>query len=403
MALRLRTWIGATLVLCVVVALNHLPPDRARRAWGGEPVRAPLPEARRFQEVADEVVRTRGHLRRLRLADTVVAHARQRADEGWSVEVLGADSMPEGPRDALEAAFLRDLATLPHPRPTGVVLGAWVVPPGLGSDPGPWDPAVQRPRTGRDILLATRDGTDYCVGVAQGPISPRSVAEAFTDPEPAGTRRRDTLGICWWVGAYGFPGPGIAPWLADGAALFGNERVGSPRPAAAVWTFGWWGGAGVRRGPFGLGLHEIPLDGCLAGRTDACARLFAEPALLGVARRDRLNALDQEVRGAPTTHWISWSRFSWLGAWGWMLADLHGEFGGERFRAFWTSPADPEAAFQEAFGVQAGAWVGAWMTHRSGHVPPGPLPRSRALVWVLAVVGAAAALSVAVARRRQAE
>jgi hypothetical protein len=401
MALRLRTWTGVTVALCALVAADNLPPDDTVRFWRPQPTRHPLPEAQRFRALADEAARVRGLYRRLRLADTVVAHAVHRVGEGWSVEVRAGEATSDSIRDVLEHRFLREAATLPEPRPDGVVLGAWVVPFGLGSDAGTWDPAVQHQRSGREILLTARDGAGYCIGVEPG--SARFADRAFTEPDPYGGRRSNVLGACWWVGAFGFPGPGIARWLAEGAALFGNESPATPRPAAAAWSYwGRWGLSKRRKGLFGQGLQAIEVDGCLAGRTEVCARLFREPTLLGFAARSRRAAAAEEARLHPGTLWIMWRDFSWLGTWGWMLADLHRDFGEQRFQAFWVSRADPETAFREAFGVPAGTWMASWMIRQSGHVPPGPLPSGRALLWALAVLGAAAAVSLGLAARRRA-
>lgn len=401
MALRLRTWIGVTVALCALVAADNLPPEGTVRFWRPQPTRAPLPEAQRFHALADEAARVRGLYRRLGLADTVVAHARHRIGEGWSVEVRAGDAISDSIRDVLEDRFLREAATLPDARPDGVVLGAWVVPFGLGGDVGPWDPVVQRQRPGREILLTAREGAGYCIGV--NPASARFADRAFTDRDPWGDRRSNVLGACWWVGAFGFPGPGIARWLGEGAALFGNESPSTPRPTAAAWSYwGRWGFSRQRRGLFGMGMESIPVDGCLAGRTDACALLFREPTLLGFAPGPRSADAADEALLQPGTVWIRWPEFSWMGGWGWMLADLHRDFGGDRFQAFWVSRADPDAAFQEAFGVPVGTWMASWMIRHSGHVPPGPLPRTRALLWALAVLGAAIAVSLGVAARRRA-
>lgn len=403
MALRLRTWIGVTVALCALVAADNLPPDGTARYWRPNPTRTPLPEAQRFNALADEAARVRGLYRHLRLADTVVAHARHRIGDGWSVEVWSRNVVPDSIRDVLEHRFLRDAATLPDTRPDGVVLGAWVVPAGLASDAGPWDPAVQRQRPGRSILLTQREGASYCIGVDTAPLASRSADLAFSDRDPWGARRGNVLGACWWVGAFGFPGPGIARWLGEGAALFGNESVSAPRPNAAAWSFwGRWGFSRKRRGFFGLGMESIPVDGCLAGRTEACARLFREPTLVGFAPGPRHANMAEAALLHPGTVWIRWPEFSWLGAWSWMFADLHREFGRERFHAFWTSPTDPETAFQQAFGVPVGTWMASWMIRQSGHVPPGPRPRGRALLWALAVLGAATAVSLGVAARRRA-
>lgn len=403
MALRLRTWIGVTVALCALVAADNLPPDGTARYWRPNPTRPLLPEAQRFNALANEAVRVRGLYRRLRLADTVVAHARHRVGEGWSVELWSRSVVPDSIREVLESRFLREAATLPDPRPDGVVLGAWVVPADLASDAGPWDPVVQRQTAGREILLTEREGAAYCIGVNTAPGPIRYVEVAFFDRDPWGGRRGNVLGACWWVGAFGFPGPGIARWLGAGAALFGNESPSTPRPAAAAWSYwGRWGFSRQRRGLFGQGLQAIEVDGCLAGHTEACARLFREPTLLGFAPRPgRANAEDEALLH-PGTVWIRWPEFSWLGSWSWMLADLHRDFGGERFQAFWVSRADPETAFREAFGVPVGTWMASWIIRQSGHVPPGPRPRGRALLWALAVLGAATAVSLGVAARRRA-
>jgi hypothetical protein len=71
---------------------------------------------------------------------------------------------------------------------------------------------------------------------------------------------------------------------------------------------------------------------------------------------------------------------------GYMIADLEAEFGSEAFGKFWTSDESAAAAFEDAFGVDAGTWTLSWATSVRGIDPPGPgLPRSASSGSMLAV------------------
>lgn len=400
MALRLRIWLAAVAAACALVALSALPPSSfgtsGRAAAGAE-----LPEDVRFRALADEAARTRALLRRVRLMDSVFTRTLVQGERGWGVTVLGAVG-PTGPRVAapLEADFRREVETLPAPPTEPVVLGSWIFPAGRGEPTGSSDPEPDLPRAERAILLARHDGVSHCIGIDGGPTGSVGPADwAFSDPDPDGHRRRNMLGLCWWVGALGHPGPEIERWLAAGAALFANESPARPRPPASGWSY--WG-AQRRRGPFGLGWQPSPLDACMAGRAEACAQMFRKPTVVGFAQGRTRPGESEAAAVHPGVHWIWWPRFSWMGSWNWLLADLHRDFGHDKVRAFWTSDAQPEEAFLAAFGIPAGDWLASWMRRQTTHVPPGPLPRTRALVWVLAAMGAAATLAVAFASGRRA-
>jgi hypothetical protein len=108
----------------------------------------------------------------------------------------------------------------------------------------------------------------------------------------------------------------------------------------------------------------------MAGRVDGCGKLLSEPEDPGFwPGRDpyeyvRDNSPLSAVHRA--TALVNAGRDAHV------VAELHAEFGAERFRVFWNHPGSFEEAFADAFGVSHGAWN----LKRVGKIlpitPPGP-------------------------------
>lgn len=225
------------------------------------------------------------------------------------------------------------------------------------------------------------------------------VMRARTLRRMAGVRwAEEELGTCVYYATFGPPGPEVERWLF---------RRGLDVAAAADWwepampsrgdslDVAWWR-SGLLAVVFRREWRHFGSTGliaCRAGRTARCA-----PALLdfegGPPRRvtpDR-----GVVLGA-----MEWWSFRTTGDGRGALRELVREFGPERFRRFWASPAPPEAAFAKTFGLPFAAWVERWARRTYGRTVVGPSLRwGGVAVWLL-LSGAAIGLAVQVARRRQ--
>jgi hypothetical protein len=130
---------------------------------------------------------------------------------------------------------------------------------------------------------------------------------------------------------------------------------------------------------------------CLNGRTDRCADLFAHPM---EPFGQWPGFWESDIPGV-TAVW--WSRVAG-GPEGWLLSDLLGGAGPERFARFWRSSLPLDSAFVDAFGTSPGAWTRHWAEARLGPAPYPPWPAARdvlltvAAALVLAAAGGAARL-----------
>jgi len=69
-----------------------------------------------------------------------------------------------------------------------------------------------------------------------------------------------------------------------------------------------------------------------------------------------------------------------------LLADLEGEFGPDRFQAFWASSGEVTAAFEQVFGVPIEDWLVGWAQAHWGKPDVGPIvPIKAGLLTFLAL------------------
>lgn len=405
MALGLRSWVALFAGAGALVALWLLPPEsasRRRAASGATPESA---EARRLER---ELARANNVLARRRWLDSLTAEVDRAAAAGLPAALGLPEAVSDDDRAALSRALAEEIRRLGVSQ-AQVRLGVFMVDATAGSHPHLIDYPQMALAQGTEYYLIG-DGSDaYCLVVE--PLSRRLDLhlEALQRTDRGPTGGTSMLGPCAYHAIYGSPGDGIDAWLRAGA--YGLAEIRAPDPDSLPL-------AGLaRRGVLGirgylpvygaedgevLGLRGIParslilsplLEGCLAGRRSACGR--AASVSRRALRGARQTGADPEL---PRVHVRS--PFGILGSLSNFLADLEQEFGREAFAQFWTSPLDLDEAFAGAFGVPIEEWVYGWAIARFGREPLGPTLGFRAVWLSLLTLGALAALSVHMARRR---
>lgn len=386
MALGMKAWLGVTATACALAAVTLLPLEPYAGGPEGAP---PTHEGIRSSALLRDVVRSRQLLRRMRVTDTLSSLLSARAGQEVAVEVL-AGEVGEAAWERFREGVAAEVRAIPGRR-SDIALGVFVVPGSWGDHPDTGDlPEVYS--TWPEYYLREAGGRASCwvVKNTRGAPSNRSLVpnewEPFVEPS-----RRNTLGPCWWVAVLGPPSAATARWLANGAFTFAMEPPG--RDALSGMD-----AYQRRRSLFGLsflwftsGRLGLIVDGCLAGRAESCAELFAGP---GRGREPSAALTGLGYLGGSRTYASAFERSRRL------FADLEEEFGRDRLRAFWTADADPPTAFREAFGVEAGAWMAGWVRRGQAHVPPGPLPTASGLLGSLVVLALGAGLAVLAGRRR---
>lgn len=256
---------------------------------------------------------------------------------------------------------------------------------------------------------------------------------------PARSRPRGTLGIfkseldralapCALYAAFGPPGPTLAAWLAGtryapaGSVdwITGRRQDEMVQGPFAMWSNGGAPGRRIVALASMLGLDDIasilvpPYEfgaaglQCLNGDPEACRTSVLFPDVMRWGDRDIPRDLTPpsflmrpdsatlaSVRPPASTY----------------LAEMIGDFGRARFRAFWASALPMDSAFARAFGEPLGEWTARWARrawlstfdaqYRSADVTLGVTLRP--IAPLLATLWSAVALAVAslVAYRRR--
>lgn len=189
-------------------------------------------------------------------------------------------------------------------------------------------------------LLPEASGDGRCLVLVQ-----LSQHAAVTDTERL-------LGPCGFWAVFGPPGRGVRAWLG---------RTGFVLARAANWQ------TADTTMPVTSWQHLSPDGGaCLTSGGQACLDAIGlrrdTVGLRAKARRYRGSA----VAIAPAPDEIDMVSLGEREAH--FLADMVRDLGNERFRAFWTSDADPEQAFADAAGRSLSEWTRAWLSRST--TPP---------------------------------
>lgn len=352
MALGMRHWLGLVGLGFVLAAIWALPPSVVELVGPPQRTREALRHSALLRDLSD----SHATLKRIRWMDSLSARIVASAEE--QPVVLAPATV-----DPAQLAELRDLmAARAHDlerRDPQIVLGYVFQPLDHGGDP-----SIRTDERGRiETYVGRRDGIDYClrIDVTRGPaLSVRRALEDLRDR----SRAAPTLGTCRLYAKYGLPGEPVRRWLEHGATAYARRDVAQTASEPATPWFG-------RRYIFGSYLFgragSLTVDQCLAGREDACAAIFLDPGLAELSiTRDR----EQARRAAALSVRDDARILSGEGMF--LLSDLERAFGPEAFARFWTSDADVESAFRDAFGVEVGAWMLSWADATLGVDLPGP-------------------------------
>jgi hypothetical protein len=363
---------------CALLAAAYLPPAaRATR----EPY---VPTA--WTRAASELRQARNGLLVLEYRDSLLAALRRQPDSPLVAHVYAAGSFS----DSATAVLRRRLGMLaagaaPGGRRTGVAV---IVnrPPGTSAGPHALPPVNEVIDQVINYIPPAVAGNDLCLTVASVTLHPRVAAPLTAWARFMARHDQDLLGPCWYVRAFGAPGPAVAAWIGHGAAAYAGRYSGDaprrPRRAPALWLRYALGMEGQAPEPYniwmpyeGLSLAEAS---CLNGRTARCADLFLQPLGPGGGRPWFWQS------DVPEVVTLRWSRPP--GPEGWLLSDLLGTEGPERFARFWRSSLPIDSAFADAFGTSPGDWTRRWAEARLGPPPYPPWPAGGDVLLTLAAV-----------------
>jgi hypothetical protein len=392
MALRLRHWIGLTLAGCALVALRLVPPSEMELpVW-----EAPPQDVVYEQALIADVKLANARLQRIRVAARVIPATL--AHEGpLAFGVPDSANAKEAERLRVDAVAEAEAALRGG---ADVALGLFYVDWREGS----YTSGLHRLWFDAEYYFGERDGRAYCVVVI--PVA------QFQRDGPlrlSGVRNyQGRIGACQAVARYGLPGEAVRGWLERGGAGMASTLTASDRSPFAFSAV--LGRRFERRGPLGLGVlglgpqrsgtRTLAYQQCFAGVREGCARLLLEPGteasswyfsgsgnvadLLGTTP---LSAVLEMTPLEPADFHV--------------LADLAAEFGEAQVRRWWTADGPTEAAFREAFGVDAGAWYAARVAKLVKVAEPGPGVALSGLLGAVLFVALGSLVGSAWAHRRR--
>jgi hypothetical protein len=179
------------------------------------------------------------------------------------------------------------------------------------------------------------------------------------------------LGVCWFYGMLGPPGPGVESWLlaTNGAPAYEpwvSHAPGEDGPDADLLSqanLSLMSFVDFQATRQYLGTLEE--TACAGGRLAYCDSVWSAGGRYSFPGRwTRISGRHLTVRTAPLGSW--WSEVSHQ-----FLADLFLQYGAERFTRFWRSDAPVDSAFVAAFGGSRAAVMSAWLnTKRRVRVGP---------------------------------
>jgi hypothetical protein len=163
-----------------------------------------------------------------------------------------------------------------------------------------------------------------------------------------------------------------------------------------------------RRGPLGLpvvgrrwGSRTLALEQCFAGIREGCARLLLEPGSQVYMEYYYYGGNDASDLVGTTPLSAALGMTVLQPADFHVLADLTAEFGEARVRRWWTADGPMDAAFREAFGVDAGAWYAARVARLVKIAEPGPGVEPNGLLGALLFLALGSLVGSAWAHRRR--
>ncbi len=410
MAFGMKQWIGLTVAGLAFVAFRYLPPE----AMTPRPAEFKPHEVIRAEQLNDELNRSIDVLKRLRWSDSlsaiVAAPSADVISIGYPRGITSAAREAEREQGTFRDVPVVDVTDPAKARFAEMFASSWdrldrradmnfgyfFVAARSGA------PEADRIRTpyGTETYAGERDGQAYCMTIdlvnslSDGQIS-RAVGQWSRDGNWV---EGNAFSYCGPFLRHGLPGGQVMQWLRDGGlgfAAVGEGGMDREGPTAVQRRRMYFGLAGSLFG--GWRDPAIEVDQCLTGRPDGCLAVVTEAALMRPMEGASFLVANSPVTSAGQSSWASP-----FGPWDdYLLRDLELEFGSDAFHRFWVSEQSVPEAFEEAFGMDMGAWVVSWVDTHLGLSPAGPvLTRTAALGGILAVSLFAALTGAWVQRRR---
>ena len=396
MAIGLKTWFGAVVVGCTVVAVAYLPVVSNVREYGG---RGPMvgldsfyvdPEANpRYRALAVEhreaeasLASARSYLRIMELRDSlqrVVANSDLAGSSGPIV--LSVDDSPPWVI-AVVRSLVAGTKSLPRGSPEVpaviAVEARTVDSASIWSGSSRWwsrwfDLSYLMPHTPDEACLSV-------VSVDVGEQDHRLDLENYL-PRLLNRTSISLLGPCAYYMTFGHPGAHVRRWLEGGE--YSHARVpgwAAERPQlarSARYPLGDLNGrVDIMRS------YRLPVIACAAGEATSCLEGVYAPSL------PYWSSYSRDIERPPGV--VRSDRYRY---WGYplgprqqsFLSDLLIDMGPERFGRFWTSSSELEVAFADAFGMAIEDWTMQWARSQIGVPRRGPSAPTGSVVLSLIV------------------
>ncbi len=383
MALKMRHWVLMALAGCGLIAAAYLPPSKdlgiRRTGPRGTPEEWVLNGIRlelRIQQELLALYTARGQILEevSRLSpqssgEPTLLFLDEDLPDTWQTAMRGAVQIEWEAIQPVGAEFRFVLA---------VVVDTNLRVPGVASSA-----RIRR----RHMLPPATDG-HTCLAVV--PLAPAGLERDDRVPptyQPAYQNeylgRNEYLGPCAWYLAFGAPGPKIEQWFLSHGYLFAyDSRWTGPESTRQPENIGW-----------AASLQEA---GCAHGRRKACLTVMLDSlTVLDATQRRR----DLGQLGVTVESGLGGARVS--RATGSLLADLVRLKGRDRFREFWTSDLDVEAAFAEAMGEPLENWTADWATRHLEFQKRSPHIEFASTAWAIMIGGLAVVAGALSFNRRE--
>jgi hypothetical protein len=390
MALRMKYWMGLVTFGAALVAIWTLPPSAAGPGrW--HPSGTALNQ--RADALKTEIRRSHEILKRVRWYDSLPALAVSTERDALAVMLPPSDEVP--PEAAADfAEWIR--AEIADVQPRADILFAYAIQPrDVGSIPELVAHSNGAPDM-KEIYVGTRAGRPFCMQVmTTGPDAwgPRFVNMLRSQRNVT----TNFVGLCRPYLRFGLAGPKIQEWLDAGAMGFAmrygveaSSATRNGRWSRRAAMFGWLR-YGRRSG------EDLSRDQCLAGQAAGCRKVMLHDLNTWAVGDGPAIAAGSSVTMIGRSSYSS----SFGGADDYLFDDLEREFGTAAFAQFWTSDAEVPEAFEDAFGVEIGAWTARWVDRVMGTYPAGPRLTLSAGLGGLLTISLFAGIAVAWSKRRK--
>jgi len=391
MAFGMRHWVAALVLSVATIMVWLLPPTAfgPGRSSGLETV-----SSRAISALADLQV-AHGTLQRIRWADSLPALALRTAESQLATGFPPHEGLQSETQQTFHDLVQREVDALDRLDPN-MTLGSFYQPFNHAGLPGLAQPRPQG-SIPRETYVGTYEGQPFClqVRVVDGARFAEALArnlKSLEDRLRKGSGRSNLLGACRPYARFGLAGPKIQEWLESGAVGFAEDSQFSGSRTDFRWR-------DRRRVAFWLtrDARGIAVKKCVAGRTDACLTLMTDLDYLGIANNNQ-----RIIDNSPATSLGgSTLRSPFASLDDFLFLDLERDFGADAFQRFWTSDQEVPVAFEQAFGVELGAWTVSWVQRLMGTREAGPGLPGGAIWLSLLTISFLAGLSGLWHRRRK--